>query len=216
MKYYSFLLFLLFFISCKNTEIETNIVARNKTDAALPVQTPNNRKFQDIKEIDFKNFAYAKVSGQENDAKTRCLLDDFTVKNGLFEEKNGKRFNWTSEIRFSIEEVLYGDLTDDGKDEAIIKSSCVFGLTDPKTEAYIYTLQNNEPTFLTLIEGGGAVDGAIKNLKILPKGVLEVITIGSTTGRKSEINRKYTNQYILKEKKLVSVGKTREEKYQLK
>ncbi len=218
MKYMIFILPVFFVIFCKQTELQ-NITAQDKSveskvnSEKYSAENTDNLKYQDIKEVDFKNFTYLKINNQETNGKVRCLQGDFTVKNGLFEEKNSTRFNWASEIRFSIDEIFYGDLTNDGKDEAIIKSSCIFNLTDPKTEAYIFTLQNQEPQFVTFIEGGGATDGAIKSLKILPEGILEVVTIGSSTGRKTEIDRKFTDRYLLKDKKLVSTVKTKEENF---
>lgn len=173
-----------------------------------------SHKVADIKDVDFKNFVYYNIEDKVDIGDLRCLVGDFPVKDGSFKEENSSRFEWTSNLYFNINKVIFGDLTGDSKDEAVIRSSCMFDLTSTKTEAYIYKLTDGAPEFVALISGGSVLDGAIIDIKILPKGVLRVETVGSPTASRDNM-KKYTDKYVLKDGKLIPVSKTKIEKYSL-
>jgi hypothetical protein len=111
-----------------------------------------------IRRIDFSNFTY----------EPYCIGDEkkkITIKNGeFFEEKemNG----YTDRFYFKASPAEYGDLNNDGNDEAVILSVCNTGGTGNFSEGFIFELKNGKPHLLARIEGGDRADGGLRSAKI--------------------------------------------------
>jgi hypothetical protein len=66
---------------------------------------------------------------------------------------------------FDIFEISYGDLTGDGKDEAIILSVCNTGGTGNFSEGFVYTMKAGKPALIANIPGGDRAAGGLRSAK---------------------------------------------------
>ncbi len=87
-----------------------------------------------IRQVDFKNFIY-----QLRGERVRF--------------RNGKQVG--GDGIYSLAEVHYGDLTGDGKDEAILILNTYTGGNSVGQEGYIYTMNDGRAVMLAEFEGGG-------------------------------------------------------------
>jgi hypothetical protein len=111
---------------------------------------------QAIRKIDFKNgFTYdASCAGEET--------TKITVKNGEYSrETKEKDADYVDHFYFGIDNITYGDVDGDNKEDAIILSTCNTGGTGQFTEGFVYTIKTGKPTLLTRIEGGDRADGGL-------------------------------------------------------
>lgn len=126
------------------------------TNTVAVKDAANSRELTDIKQVDFRNFAYR--------ADTACFDESRTIntQNGEYKEF-GERAN---KLKFylKINNVVYGDLTGDGSDEAIVQVSCDAG--SYINEALIYTLRDNQPMLLTVLDAGHRALGGIISLEV--------------------------------------------------
>jgi hypothetical protein len=113
----------------------------------------------DIKKVDFKNFNY----------NPTCFEETIRARKGEFRRNNGPK---KSNSYFSVGKIVYGDLTGDGRDEAVISTYCEQTLRKI-TEAFIYTMQNRKPVLLARIDPGSGTLGGIHKIEI-KDGLLKV------------------------------------------
>ena len=127
------LIIILTFSGCQKSE--------SKGDA--PVLQEN--LYTNIREIDFKNFTYPVETGK----------DTFTLKDGETPFGDGK------DVLFSLENIEFADLTNDGEDEAVIKILSEYGSTSTGL-MYVYTLENKKPKNLWSVAAGFDAKGGLK------------------------------------------------------
>jgi hypothetical protein len=89
-----------------------------------------------------------------------------TVKDGMYREET------PSVLELRISEPVFGDLTGDGPEEAVLIKYMNFGGSGTFTEAEVYTLRDGQPLLLGRIPGGdrgmGGLDaGSIENGKVI-------------------------------------------------
>jgi hypothetical protein len=104
-----------------------------------------------IKKIDFKNFTYPWFS------ESKQQSDAFTLRNGklpLSSAQNGA----------SLGRVEYGDVTRDGREEAVLYIDEVSEGSGDFSIVYVYTLENDAPKLLWGFESGDRADGGFKNI----------------------------------------------------
>ncbi len=118
--------------------------------AAVQAQT-------DIRKVDFKNFTYSAFCAGEKP-------ENIAVKDGQFEREK-KMDGYVDRMGFGIYSIEYGDLNGDGKDEAIILSSCNTGGTGQFSEGYVYTMKAGKPSLWVRIPGGDRGDGGLVSAK---------------------------------------------------
>lgn len=97
-----------------------------------------------IKQVDFKNYSY-----WLNDKNNVRFTGHVKVKNGLYEEPHENVANY---LYFRIDDVVYGDLTGDGIEEAVVVAA--YGATWAtffQTNTYVYTLSRGRPKLLGII-----------------------------------------------------------------
>ncbi len=117
------------------------------------------KKYKDIKEVDFYNFKYP----------------DISVKDSVYFYSTEAEDDYTYGI-YKITGIIYGDLTGDKKDEAVISNYWhAQGTTGQFTGGYVYTLNKGKPELLYTIEDGDRAAGGINNIKI-KNGLLEIGT----------------------------------------
>lgn len=122
-----------------------------------------------IRRVDFKNFTYSPYcSDTSAQIEPGTKPENFKVKNGEF-KKTGGEFD----LNFEIYGIIYGDITGDKKEEAVILTTCNTGGQAYFTEGFIYTLNHGKTSFLSRIAGGDRGKGGIFGVKIV-KGLLIV------------------------------------------
>ena len=107
------------------------------------------KSYTDIHEVDFNNFTYSATGCSEYGIGSKPVK----VKKGQYEKDKGANKAYFGVVN---NKALYGDLTNDGKDEAIIHTAC--GLTagnGGSDELYVYTLNNGIPTLLAKLDYKG-------------------------------------------------------------
>ncbi|HEY2846564.1 MAG TPA: hypothetical protein VGI80_02035 [Pyrinomonadaceae bacterium] len=112
----------------------------------------------DIHAVDFKNFTYEPSCAGETPTKLR-------VKNGEY-SKETPHDGYTDRLEFSVIAVEYGDITSDGKDEAVILSNCNTGGTGRFTEGFVYTMKAGKASLLARVPGGDRADGGLRSIKV--------------------------------------------------
>ena len=108
----------------------------------------------DVHGVDFKNFNYEPSCAGETPTKLR-------VKNGEYSKETPEE----DKLYFEILAVEYGDVTGDGKDEALILSNCNTGGTGQFTEGFVYTMRAGKPSLLARVPGGDRADGGLRAIK---------------------------------------------------
>jgi hypothetical protein len=107
---------------------------------------------RDIRHINFQNFTYH--TGGEN----------VRVKNGrgVYESDGQETFS------YSIEKVTvaYGDLTNDGADEAAVTLYYTGGGTGAFSKGFVFTLRDGRLSLIATFEGGDRADGGIREVRI--------------------------------------------------
>lgn len=132
----------------------------------IPQSTYPLQRSSSIRLIDFANFTYPRVGEQ----RSYIRLKTFTLKNGEYPEheiEDGMRF----------EDVVYGDVTGDGVEEAIV----ILGIRTRGSAipdcVYIYTLKNKRPSLLWGFVTGDRADGGLRKV-YAESGILVVELFG--------------------------------------
>ncbi|MEO8648589.1 MAG: hypothetical protein ABI539_05425 [Acidobacteriota bacterium] len=154
----------------------------------------------DIRKVDFKNFTYKAYCAGE-------APENVTVKNGEF-LKETPMDGYVDRFYFNIYSVNYGDLTGDGRDEAIVLTVCNTGGTGNFSEGFIYTFEAGKPKLFSRIAGGDRAYGGLRSASIA-NGILTIESndpgeLGASCCPESII----TNQYRLRGGKLIAAAKS--------
>ena len=151
----------------------------------------------DIHRVNFQDFIYRPSCASE-DAEPQIR-----TRNGKYEVYNDKE-----QIGFTVSTPAYGDLTNDGVDEAVILSVCNTGGSGQFSEGFIYTMRGGKPLLLARIPGGDRASGGLHNLTV-ERGLLvvESYAMKDTSGLccPDFID---TTRYRWDGRKLVQAGKT--------
>jgi len=87
-----------------------------------------------------------------------CADGPVSVRDGEFHEARAGR-----DLHFAVVEVLRGDLTGDGRDEAIVRTYC----EPPRTsQAFVFTFVDGQPALLSELESGSGAMGGIRRIWI--------------------------------------------------
>lgn len=139
-----------------------------------------------IKSVDFCNFTFKNSFGKDS----HCFSDinedvaqrgEITVAQCEYVIKPSQSSHSAFDYKFSVEDIngnstlnntppqiLYGDLTRDGQDEAIVRVGCSApGLWGEKhEEAYVFALVNGKASAVGLIDWGSQTMGGFKHFEI--------------------------------------------------
>ena len=154
----------------------------------------------DIHSVDFKNFTYsANCVGEKPEI--------ITVKDGQFMREK-KMDGYVDRMGFGVYSITYGDLNGDGRDEAIILSSCNTGGTGQFTEGFVYTMKAGKPWLWARIPGGDRGDGGLVSAKA--DGGLLVVEANAIDGSNGSCCPQFieTSKYRIANGKLVASGKS--------
>lgn len=95
----------------------------------------------DIRKVDFLNFTYNSSQCSQEYGR-QGIGKIVSVKNGEFKNKS---------VYFSVtgDRIIYGDLTGDGKEEAIVPVDCgAMGANFSRSEINVYTIENGRAALL--------------------------------------------------------------------
>lgn len=124
----------------------------------------------DIRKVDFKNFTY--------DVEIFETKEKLTVKDGSY-----SRDKEDDKLYFSASAESYGDLDDDGNEEAVVLTMMNTGGTGNFSNGIIFTMKGGKPVVLTRFEGGDRAYGGLVDAKILNKTlVVEQYDVGEAGG----------------------------------
>lgn len=113
---------------------------RNKQPGA----TPGSATVTDIRKVDFLNFSYPSSLCSQEFGKMG-MGKTVRVREGEFKNKR---------VYFAVgaDKVIYGDVTGDGREEAIVPVDCgAITANFSRAEIYIYTLNEGRPTLVAEI-----------------------------------------------------------------
>jgi len=169
---------------------------------ALAVIPPEaSQAADDIRTVDFRNFVFqpscADFESQE-EAKVPVR-----VAGGRFEAAAGSDLEG---VYFEVTEVLYGDLTGDGRDEAVVRSLCSTGGTGRFDEGFVYGMKDGKPVLLGRIPGGDRASGGVRCARI-EDGTLQVERLGNESGAASGVDFIDTETWKLQGGRLAETGK---------
>ncbi len=129
----------------------------------------------DIHKVDFRNFTYRPACA---DFESREPNTPLQVAGGTFEGKAGSDFEGTY---FEVQEVLYGDLNGDGKDEAVVRTICNTGGTGQFDEGFVFGMKDGKPALLGRLPGGDRASGGVRCIRF-ENGALKAERVGNETG----------------------------------
>lgn len=147
----------------------------------LPTRAQDTR-VASIRQVDFRNFTYT----------GSACRNSVTVRGGKY--KQGAAY-------FSVEKIVYGDLTNDGAEQAAIWTYCEEGPPSRASEVFIYAMRNGAPVLLTQLDPGHGAFGGITDVRIV-RGLLKVKRLFSNTTA-SHPQRVFIETYRLKGNRLI-------------
>lgn len=118
---------------------------KGRVSAQAPPAVSNIRQF------DLKNFTY-RVKHADGQAMAVRLSNGSHVER----ERNG-----TITFSTGVSHLAYGDLTGDGRDEAVVVLTSSEGGSGYGSQGFIYTLQSGHPSLLTEFDGGAREDATL-------------------------------------------------------
>ena len=114
-----------------------------------------------IRDIDFKNFSYPKLP------TGKCSMTKVRVREG----KYGSVAKFSPRITppggcwaVDVGEIEYGDVTGDGREEAMVVLYAEAGGTESSNDVFIYSLKNGRPVLLWKFETGDRAEGGLLKL----------------------------------------------------
>jgi len=165
----------------------------------MSIQSRQATSYSSVREIDFLNFTYpAQPSTGARGA--------FTLRNGeLTSERDAKGHVIGMWLTFS--KVIYGDVTGDGIEEAIVIHNWITGGSAMPHVVYVYTLEKWQPKFLWSITTGDRADGGLKSAHA--EGGYLVLETYSPDGKRGDCCpvAYIKTRYQMHGKKLSVVGK---------
>jgi len=156
---------------------------------------------EDVHAVDFRNFVYQPSCADfESQEEPKVPV---RVTGGRFEAAAGSDLEGTY---FEIAEVLYGDLTGDGRDEAVVRSLCSTGGTGRFDEGFVYGMKDGKPLLLGRIPGGDRASGGVRCVRF-EAGALQVERTGNESGAALGVDFIDTETWKLQGGHLLEIGK---------
>ena len=133
--------------AAENTQIESQSLPTISPALSIsPIPAPNLDS--PIRKIDFENFSYPWTDNQGD--------GNFTLKNGK------KARVGEGDIEATLQKVEFGDVTNDGEEEAMLNIYPWSGGNCSCDMVFIYTLQNKTPKLLWSFDTWDKADGGFK------------------------------------------------------
>jgi hypothetical protein len=153
----------------------------------------------DLHKTDFRSFTYRPACADFESNEPNVPLQ---VAAGKFEGKAGTDLEGTY---FEVQEVLFGDLNGDGKDEAVVRTICNTGGTGQFDEGFVYGMKDGKPSLLGRIQGGDRASGGVRCVRF-EDGALKVERVGNDSGAARGIDFVDTETWKLQNGHLAESG----------
>jgi hypothetical protein len=114
-----------------------------------------------IRDIDFRNFSYPSLPTR------KCWMSSVRVRNGKYGSiKNFSPGRIPKEGCWSVDvaPIEYGDVTGDGREEAMVELYAEVGGTSSSSDVFIYALKNAKPVLLWKFATGDRADGGLRRV----------------------------------------------------
>lgn len=159
--------------------------------AAAPGQVGDAQR--SIRNIDFRNYTYSPACVEQGTA--------IKVTGGTYERSDPE-----DPIYFEVQRVIYGDLTRDGIDEAVVQTICNTGGTGQFSDGIVFTMRGGKPVAVATLGIGDRADGGIHAIRI-DDGLLVVDRYGQESS--GACCPEYVESYRLRYdgKRFVETGK---------
>lgn len=173
-----------------------------RVNSARKSATPE--KATDLRKVDFKNFTY-------NTKGANGGRHPFKLRNGQYAKKVAPDDTHST----SFDRVVYGDLTSDGKEEAIVLLTEEFGASSAEQYVYIFTIKNGLVAQLTDFIGGtsGCVfageECSLLDMKIQDGVLIIDRAIPTDQDAKCCPSFRRSTRYRWEGGRLIEIGKTR-------
>jgi hypothetical protein len=179
--------------ACNSTNLTSTQTGNANSDAnkssATSSPTPGSAQQganDAIRQVDFMNRTY------------RGAEATVQVRNGRWESAEDNSY-------VNVDRVIYGDLTGDGREEAVVTIGESEGGSGYFTRGEIYTLRDGQVVMVAEVEGGDRGSGGIHNIRI-EGGQLIVERLEGAANNPEQIE---TTIYRLNGNNLVQVGEVR-------
>ncbi len=158
--------------SCTPAQLATQQRETRPTPTATPASepTPSPAPMSPIQKIDFENFTYPAAPVYQKNEKP------FTLKDGEYAGRLQKGGGAEPEA-VSLVDTIYGDVTGDGVDDAIVVlTENIHGSAIPYF-VYVYGVEGNKPKLLWSFYAGERGDGGLRQV-VADRGELMVELYG--------------------------------------
>lgn len=135
-----------------------------------------------IRRFDFENFTFPKLPSKKCNASTiRLHSGQYNAPESRVPRKLPSVDCWS----VSLGSVNYGDVTGDGKEEAIVMLYAELGGTEGAQDVFIYSLDRDKPRLLWKFVTGDRADGGPRRI-YAENGelVIELYGVGAAIGKK--------------------------------
>jgi hypothetical protein len=116
-----------------------------------------NQLNQAIRSVDFANFTFPWLNELGDSRKT------FTLRSGELKPTHGKS-GMVEGTGVTLQSIAYGDVTDDGGEEAIVVLNIITGGSAVPHATYIYALQRGTPKLLWAFSTGDRAQGGLRRV----------------------------------------------------
>jgi hypothetical protein len=153
----------------------------------------------DLHRTDFRSFTYRPACADFESSEPNVPVQ---VTAGRFEGKPGTDLEGTY---FEVQEVLFGDLTGDGHDEAVVRTLCNTGGTGQFDEGFVFGMKDGKPALLGRIQGGDRASGGVRCVRF-EDGALKVERVGNDSGAARGVDFVDTETWKLQSGQLAESG----------
>lgn len=135
------------------THVQHSIPVAVSTPPSTALSPSDTHAASPIRLIDFSNFTHPRTAGLRTPGGRRT----FELKGGRFEETK-------SEVGMHMGDIIYGDVTGDGEEEAMVSLGVETGGSAIPNCVYIYTIVQKKPALLWAFETGDRADGGLRRV----------------------------------------------------
>jgi len=126
-----------------------------------------------IRDVDFRNFTYSKLPTGKCSRMSRVRVRD--GKYGSLKHFSPRVVPRGGCWQVSVGPIVYGDVTGDGREEAIVVLYAEMGGTEGSNDVFVYALKRNRPELLwKFATGDRAEGGLLKTYALEGKLVVEL------------------------------------------
>jgi hypothetical protein len=154
----------------------------------------------DIHKTDFRSFTYLPGCADFESSEPHVPVQ---VTGGRFEGKAGTD---QEGLFFQVQEIHYGDLTGDGRDEAVVQTICNTGGSGQFDEGFVYALKDGKPVLIGRVPGGDRAMGSVRCVRF-EDGDLKVDRVGNDSGAARGVDFVDTETWKVQAGRLAEAGK---------